>query len=78
MAKLKLSKTRESTVDEVRQSISDLETELFNLRFRLALRQLDNALQVREKRRELARLKTILREHEKGIQKLASGEPESS
>jgi large subunit ribosomal protein L29 len=78
MAKLKLTKIRESTVDEVKQSIRDLETELFNLKFRLALRQLDNALQVREKRRELARLKTILREHEKGIFKLAGGEPESS
>jgi len=78
MASLRLSKIRESTVDEVRQSIHELETELFNLRFRLGLRQLDNPLKVREKRRELARLKTVLMEHERGIRKLAGGGSEGS
>jgi large subunit ribosomal protein L29 len=50
------------TSDEIRGKIRDLGEELFNLRFRNSMKQLDNSLQIREARRALARFKTVLRE----------------
>lgn len=61
---------RELSVQELRQRIGDLREELFNLRFRNSVRQLDNPLKIREVRRDLARVHTVLLEHEKGIRKL--------
>jgi len=58
---------RDMTSDEIRQKLRDMSEELFNLRFRNSMKQLDNPLRVREVRRAIARLKTILRER---------GEPE--
>jgi large subunit ribosomal protein L29 len=53
---------REMTSDEVRQKLRDMSEELFNLRFRNSMKQLDNPLQIREVRKAMARLKTVLRE----------------
>ena len=53
---------REMTSDEIRGKIRDIGEELFNLRFRNSMKQLDNSLQIREVRRALARFKTVLRE----------------
>jgi large subunit ribosomal protein L29 len=55
---------RDQTVDEMRQRVADLREELFNLRFRNSMKQLDNPLKIREGRREMARLLTVLREKE--------------
>lgn len=55
---------KEMTNDEITQRVTDLREELFNLRFRNSMRQLDNPLKIREGRRELARLLTVLREKE--------------
>lgn len=65
-------KIRELAPDEVRLKIQDLREELFNLRFRNSMRQLDNSLKIRETRRDLARLVTILNEHERGIRPLGT------
>ena len=51
---------REMTPDEIRLRLSELREELFNLRFRNSMRQLDNPLKIREGRREIARLLTVL------------------
>ena len=59
---LKASTFREMTSDEIRQKLRDMSEELFNLRFRNSMKQLDNPLQIREARRAMARLKTILRQ----------------
>lgn len=72
MRELDANKIREMTPDEVSQRIIDLKEELFNLRFRNSTRQLDNPLRIREVRRDLARLMTILNEHERGIRKLGA------
>lgn len=53
---------REMTSDEIRQKLRDMSEELFNLRFRNSMKQLDNPLQIREARRAMARLKTVLRQ----------------
>jgi len=55
---------REMTADDIRQRLSELREELFNLRFRNSMRQLDNPLKIRAGRREIARLLTVLREKE--------------
>jgi large subunit ribosomal protein L29 len=62
---------RELTEDELRQRIKDLHEEIFNLRFRNSVKQLDNPLKIREARRDLARMETLLAENRKGIRRLA-------
>jgi large subunit ribosomal protein L29 len=73
MAKpLKPRDIREMTLTEITMKLSDLEEELFNLRFRNAMKQLDDPLRIRIVKRDVARLKAIIREHELGIRKIAS------
>jgi len=55
---------RDMSVDEIQQRVTELREELFNLRFRNSMKQLDNQLKIREGRREMARLITVLREKE--------------
>jgi len=62
MAHVKASNMRDQSVDEITQRVAELREELFNLRFRNTMRQLDNPLKIRESRREMARLLTVLRE----------------
>ncbi|MGH7727022.1 MAG: 50S ribosomal protein L29 [Candidatus Eiseniibacteriota bacterium] len=47
---------------ELEQRLKDLREELFNLRFRNSMRQLDNALKIRSTRRDIARILTLLRQ----------------
>ncbi len=78
MRELKAEKIRDMTVDEIEQKIRDLNEEIFNLRFRNSIRQLQNPLLIRERRRDIARLNTILTEHRSGVRKLAGhGEPKA-
>ena len=58
---------REMTPDDIRLRLSELREELFNLRFRNSMRQLDNPLKIRAGRREIARLLTVLREKEAAV-----------
>jgi large subunit ribosomal protein L29 len=62
MSHVKASNMRDMSLDEINQRVSELREELFNLRFRNTMRQLDNPLKIRESRREMARLLTVLRE----------------
>jgi len=55
---------------EVEEQLHEREEELSNLRMQLATRQLDNPILLRSARREVARLKTILREHDLEIHPL--------
>ena len=71
MRDLKAEKVRDLNEDEILAKINELTEEMFNLRFRNSMRQLQNPLSIREKRRDIARLRTILTEHRKGIRKLA-------
>lgn len=61
---MKAQEMRDLTGDELRQRLSDLKEELFNLRFQAATGQLDNPMRVRTVRKDIARVKTILRERE--------------
>jgi large subunit ribosomal protein L29 len=62
---------REMTKDELLLKHSDLLDEQFNLNMSRSLKALDNPLRLREIRREIAKIKTILTEDTKGIKKLA-------
>ena len=70
VAHVKASAMREMTDEELRERITTLRAELFNLRFRNSMKQLDNPLKIREGRRELARLITVL--NQKTREKTAS------
>ncbi len=69
---LNIAKIRSMDADEVQARIKSLEEELFNLRFRNAMRQLDNPVEIRNLRRDLARLKTALKENELGLKTLSA------
>ena len=62
MSHLKANPMRDMGVDELQTRVAELREELFNLRFRNSLKQLDNPLKIRESRREMARLLTVLNE----------------
>ena len=65
MAHLKPNSIRDLGVDELETRVAELREELFNLRFRNSLKQLDNPLKIREGRREMARLLTVLNEKQR-------------
>jgi len=52
------------TNEELNDELIELKGELFNLRFQLATGQLENPMRIREVKRDIARVKTILRERE--------------
>ena len=62
MPHVKPTALREMSVDELRTRVAELREELFNLRFRNSMKQLDNPLKIRESRREMARVLTVLQE----------------
>ncbi|MBI5169735.1 MAG: 50S ribosomal protein L29 [Candidatus Eisenbacteria bacterium] len=62
---MKAGSIREMTADEIKSRVSELREELFNLQFRNTMKQLDNPLKIRESRREMARLLTVLKEKER-------------
>ena len=63
---VKAHEMREMTEDELEQQHDSMVEELVNLRIKLAVKQLDNPLRVRYLRKELARVKTVLREKRLG------------
>ncbi|TDQ34717.1 50S ribosomal protein L29 [Aureibacillus halotolerans] len=64
---MKANEIRELTTSEIEQKVQSLKEELFNLRFQLATGQLENTARVREVKKGIARLKTVVREREIGI-----------
>lgn len=61
---MKAKELRELSDEELRQRERELREELFNLRFQHALGQLSNVMRIPQVKREIARIKTILRERE--------------
>ena len=68
---LKVQALREMTRAELMQKRTELLEEQFNLRMRKSLKSLDNPLRMRQIRREIAKIMTILNEDKIGIRKLA-------
>jgi large subunit ribosomal protein L29 len=61
---MKNNKLKEMSSQDLEKELSELKSELFKLRFSLATNGLDNPLKVKEVRKEIARIKTVLRERE--------------
>ena len=61
---MKASEIKEMSVDELNEKRSNLKEELFNLRFQLAINQLDNTARLKAVKKDIARIKTTLREAE--------------
>lgn len=66
---MKAKEVRQLTNQELEAQLLDSKTELFNLRFQLATGQLDNPMRIKIVRKDIARVKTIIRERELGIGK---------
>ena len=62
---MKAKEIRELSVEELTQRELDLSEELFNLKFQLASSQLENKMRVKQVKKDLARVKTIIREKQK-------------
>ena len=73
---MKPEQIREKSDEELIQLRDDLQEELFNLRFQLVSRQLDNPLRIRMVRRDLARVKTIVRQRQSEKEKRESQKAE--
>ena len=65
-ARTSLEKMREANGDELGKQLRDRKEELFNLRFQLAVGQNNNNARIREVKRDIARIHTILTEKELG------------
>ena len=53
---------RDMTVEQLTAKLGELKEELFNLRFQLAVNQLDNPHKITDVKRDIARVMTVLRE----------------
>jgi large subunit ribosomal protein L29 len=65
---MKIEQLRGMTLDELRAKLEELQEDQFNLRFRLQTQPLDDPLRIRKVRREIARVKTLIREKESDSQ----------
>ena len=61
---MKTKELHQLTVDELNTKIKELTEELFNLRFRHAIGQLENPASLKTCKKDIAKIKTILRERE--------------
>jgi large subunit ribosomal protein L29 len=61
---MKASEVREMTTEELESKLKDLKAELFNLRFQLSINQLENPMRIKAVKKDIARVKTVLRENE--------------
>lgn len=61
---MKTSEIRELSAEELNTKLADLKAELFNLRFQLAINQIDNPMRITAVKKDIARVKTIIRENE--------------
>jgi len=61
---MKAKEIRELSVEQLNEKVLELKKDLFNLRLQHATNQLDNPIKIAEVKRDIARIKTVLRERE--------------
>lgn len=61
---MKANEVREMSLVELNEKLTELKSELFNLRFQLAVNQLENPMRIKAVKKDIARIKTIIRENE--------------
>jgi large subunit ribosomal protein L29 len=66
---MKASEMRDKTQEELQKELNELKSELFKLRFQLVTNQLENPMKLKDVKKSIARVKTVMKEREiKGIQ----------
>lgn len=66
---MKTNELREKNMTELTQELQELKSELFKLRFQHATNQLDNPIKLNNVKKDIARVKTVMREMELGIKR---------
>ncbi len=61
---MKAAELRNMTKDQLVKELDELKAELFNLRFQLTINQLENPMRINAVKKDIARVKTVLRELE--------------
>ena len=61
---MKINKINEMSSPELEKELGELKTELFKLRFSLATNGLDNPLKIKEVKKDIARINTVLRQRQ--------------
>lgn len=61
---MKASELRNLSNEELNKKLKDLKAELFNLRFQLAINQLENPMRISAVKKDIARVQTVLRQNE--------------
>ncbi len=64
---MKIKEIRNLSVEDLKLKLKNLKTELFNLRFQLAVNQLENPMRIKAVKKDIARVNTIMRERELGL-----------
>lgn len=64
---MKAKEIRELSADELNVKLLDLKKDLFNLRLQHAINQLDNPIKIAEVKRDIAKIKTVIRERELAV-----------
>lgn len=64
---MKAESLRSLTIEELKQKYADLKKELFHLRFRLSKGELENNMKVRQVKKDIVRVLTVITEKEKKI-----------
>ncbi len=64
MIVMKINKITEMSSPELEKELGELKTELFKLRFSLATNGLDNPMKIKEVKKDIARINTVLRQRE--------------
>jgi large subunit ribosomal protein L29 len=61
---MKIKEIRELSLEELKTKLTDLKSELFNLRFQHATNQLDNPMKIVETKKSIAKVMTVIKEKE--------------
>ena len=61
---MKIKEIRELSLEELKTKLTDLKSELFNLRFQHATNQLDNPMKMVETKKSIAKVMTVIKEKE--------------
>ncbi|MDR1564091.1 MAG: 50S ribosomal protein L29 [Oscillospiraceae bacterium] len=61
---MKISEIRDLTQQELEEKLKELKADLFNLRFQHAINQLENPMRLNVVKKDIAKVKTIIRENE--------------
>ena len=65
---MRATELKDLTVEELQTKLTELKAELFNLRFQLAVNQLENTSRIGAVKKDIARVSTVLRQRELGIE----------